>query len=136
MTPDEQNMERLDSFIESTEHQSREEALAELASNGVDVESFKALIEDTVRKGYQMQIKLAAQKARLNATTKTSKLFGDLIQKSHAELLRLFETIKSGEFGSGLGEAALARCRNLQDKNPTEMELRSWLEDISALDES
>ena len=136
MTPDEQNMERLECFIESTEHQTKEEALAELASNGEDVEAFKALIEDTVRKGYQKQIKSLANKARSEAASKTKRRFGDLIQKSHAELVCLFDRIKGGEFGNGLGEAALARCRNLQGKDPTETELRSWLEDISTLDES
>ena len=50
------------------------------------------------------------------------------------ELLAIFEQVRSGVFGVGRQQAALARCRNLQDGDPSEAELRSWLEDISATD--
>ena len=135
MTSNNENLTRLEQFLASTEHQSKQEALAELASQGVDVAAFKTRVSDVVRKGYQQQVKLAAQEARADASKRTTRRFGDLLGKSLSELTAIFEKIRAGEFGVGFQQAAQARCRNLQDSPPTEAELRSWLEDISALDE-
>jgi len=135
MTPNNEDLNRLEQFLAATEHQTKEEALAEMASQGVDVPAFKARVADVVRKGYQQQVKLAVQAARANASKKTNRRFGDLPSKPLAELIAIFERIRIGEFGAGCQQAALARCRNLQDSPPSETELRSWLEDISTIDE-
>lgn len=135
MTPNNENLNRLEQFLAATEHQTKEEALAELASQGVDVAAFKTRVAALVRKGYQHQVKLAAQTARVEASKKSTRRFGDLVGKPLAELAAIFERIHAGEFGAECQQAALARCRNLQDKSPSETELRSWLEDISAMDE-
>lgn len=135
MTSNNENLTRLEQFLASTEHQTKQEALAELTSQGVDVAAFKARVSDVVRRGYQQQVRLAAQGARADASKRTTRRFGDLLGKSLSELTVIFEKIRAGEYGVGFQQAALARCRNLQDSTPTEAELRSWLEDISAIDE-
>lgn len=134
MTPNDENMKRLEDFLTSTEHQTKEEALNELAAQGVDVPAFQAGIESIVRKGYQQQVRLAAEEASRDSTSAVLKLFGDLKQKTRGELLAIFEQVRAGLFGSGRQQAALARCRNLQGDAPSEAELRSWLEDISTAD--
>lgn len=135
MTPNNENLNRLEQFLAATEHQVKEEALAELASQGVDVAAFKARVSEVVRKGYQQQVKLASQVARADSSKKANRRFGDLLGKPLEELAAIFEKIRAGDFGAGFQQAALARCRNLQDSAPSETELRSWLEDISAMDE-
>lgn len=135
MTPNEENLNRLEEFLTATAPQTKEEALDELTAQGVDVAAFKTRVAGVVRKGYQHQVKLAAQAARADASTKTNRRFGDLMGKGLAELVAVFERIRSGEYGVGCQQAALARCRNLQDAPTSETELRSWLEDISTMDE-
>ena len=134
MTPNDKNMKRLEDFLTSTEHQTKDEMLTELASQGVDVTAFQTRVAAIVRKGYQQQARLAAEQASHDSASNSLRLFGDLLHKSKDELVAIFEQVRSGVFGVGRQQAALARCRNLQDGNPSEAELRSWLEDISATD--
>jgi len=129
------DLSRLEQFLANTEKQTKEDALDELAARGVNTTAFKARVAETVRKGYQHQVKLAAQAARQDASRKVARRFGDLVGKPLSELKAIFERIRAGEFGAGCQQAALARCRNLQNDNPSEAELRSWLEDISTLDD-
>ncbi|MEK0448353.1 MAG: hypothetical protein RL088_621 [Verrucomicrobiota bacterium] len=135
MTPNDENLNRLEEFLSAIPPQTKDEALNELTAHGVDVAAFKARVASVVRKGYQHQVKLAAQAARADASTKTNRRFGDLMGKGLAELVAIFERIRSGEYGVGYQQAALARCRNLQDVPTSETDLRSWLEDISTMDE-
>lgn len=135
MPPNNDELSRLEEFLANTENQTKAEAMAELAARGVSPASFKSRVSELVRKGYQQQVKLAAQGARQDALLKTTRRFGDLLGKPLVELKAIFERIRAGEFGAGCQQAALARCRNLQNDNPSEAELRSWLEDISALNE-
>lgn len=135
MPPNNDDLSRLERFLANTENQTKADALAELASRGVNSTAFKARVAEVVRKGYQQQVRLAAQVARQDASKKTTRRFGDLVGKPLAELTMIFERIRAGEFGAGCQQAAVARCRNLQSDNPSETELRSWLEDISLLDD-
>lgn len=135
MPADNDNLSRLEQFLANSETQTKDEAIEELASRGVNMNAFKARVAETVRKGYQLQVKLAAQAVRHGASQKGSRRFGDLIGKPLSELKAIFERIRAGEFGVGCQQAALARCRNLQSDDPSESELRSWLEDISTLEE-
>ena len=57
MTPNDENLGRLEQFLAATEHQTKEEALAELASQGVDVAAFKTHVAALVRKGYRKDLK-------------------------------------------------------------------------------
>ena len=79
MTPNEENLNRLEEFLTATAPQTKEEALDELTAQGVDVAAFKTRVAGVVRKGYQHQVKLAAQAARADASTKTNRRFGDLL---------------------------------------------------------
>lgn len=111
------------------------ELRADLEAQGVDVDAFLARFSTTVRASVQRQAKLAAQTARLDASQKKNRRFGGLLGKPMAELLAIFERIRAGDFGVGLQQAAVGRCRHLQGGSPSETELRSWLEDISTMDE-
>lgn len=135
MTPNDENLKRLEDFLAATEHQTKEEALTELATNGIDVVAFQNRINSLVRKGYQNQIKFAAQVATKDSAAKKTLRFGDLVSKPMSELRAIFERVRAGEFGVGFQQAAVARCRNLQGNSLSESELRSWLEDISTMDE-
>ncbi len=114
---------------------STSELRAELEAQGVDVDAFLARFSTTVRTSVQRKTKLAAQTARQAASKKSTRRFGDLVNKPLTELREMFVRICAGEFGVGSQQAALARCRNLQSDIPSEAELRSWLEDISMLDD-
>lgn len=129
------NLSRLEQFLANTENHTKDEVLAELATRGVNTTAFNARVAEIVRKGYQLQVKIAAQAARKDAAQKVTRRFGDLVGKPLSELKVIFERIRAGEFGAGCQQAAMARCRNLQSENPSEAELRSWLEDISTLDD-
>ena len=114
---------------------SEAELRADLEAQGVDVDGFLTRFSTSVRTNIQQQAKLAARSARAAASEKTNRRFGNLFNKSLEELLAVFKKIQAGDFGSGSQQAALARCRNLQNSPPSETELRSWLEDISEMDE-
>lgn len=130
------DLDRLEDFLTSTEGQTKEEAFRELEENGVDVTAFSQRIQAIVRKGYQRQVRLAADLARDANTTAAVGIFGDLGKMGRAELISLFENVRNGIFGTGRQQAALARCRNFQGGTISEIELRSWLEDISNTTES
>ena len=135
MPPNNDDLNRLEGFLACTDNQTKAEAMADLAFRGVNPSTFKARVAEVVRKGYQSQVKLAAQVAKKDASGRATRRFGDLVSKSFADLNAIFERIRAGEFGAGCQEAALARCRNMQSDDPSEAELRSWLEDISTLDD-
>lgn len=124
--------EALVEFLCRTEHQTKQDALAELASNGVKLDEFRSKVATIVRKGYQRQVRQAAESASIIAQSAKSSLFGDLAGKSMAELLAIRDQLTHGVFGARLQQAAVARCRNHQGEEVSEQELRSWLEDISA----
>jgi hypothetical protein len=125
----------LEALLSDASDLSEAELRADLEAQGVDVDAFLARFSTTVRTSIQRQAKLAAQTARADASQKKTRRFGDLLGKPMAELLAIFERIRAGDFGASFQQAAVGRCRNLQDKSPSESELRSWLEDISAMDD-
>jgi|GEM_PF-1713297 hypothetical protein len=108
---------------------------ADLEAQGVDVDAFLNRFSTTVKTSIQRQAKQAAQVARVEASQKKSQRFGDLLDTPMSEMVAIFERIRAGEFGAGFQQAAMARCRNLKDSHPSETELRSWLEDISTMEE-
>ena len=81
----------------------------------------------------QHQMKNVAEREQAKLSLK--QIFGDLGKKSKIELEKVFEEVHQGLFGEHLKQAAIARCRNKTDKDASETELRSWLEDISAASE-
>ncbi|MBI5818285.1 MAG: hypothetical protein HZA88_04795 [Verrucomicrobia bacterium] len=121
----------LDVLLADDADMSVTELRAELAAQGVNVDEFLAKFSKTVRKGYQQQIRLAADKAKEQTQFAAATLFGDLRQKTMVELLAIREQVANGVFGVALQKTALARCRNQQGTELSENELRSWLEDIS-----
>ena len=104
---------------------------ADLKSKGVDVDAYLARFSTELRKGFQRQQKRAVQEAATKLLTGACKVFGDLQGQSFEYLKALYDKVKSGEYGPNLQEAAQARCRNQNGEEPSEVELRSWLEDIS-----
>jgi hypothetical protein len=120
----------LESLLADDSHLSVEDLRKELTDDGVNVNAFLTRFEGAVRKGLQYQMKKAAENDQAKLSLK--QIFGDLGEKSKAELEKLFEDVRQGLFGEHLKQAANARCRNKTDKDTSETELRSWLEDISA----
>lgn len=126
--------ENLDLFLADTEGQSPEEVAKELNAQGVDVDTFLSNVKGIVRKGFQQQVKAAADSEREAATQKKRGRFGDLATKTKDEMLTLIAAIQSGAFGASFGRAAMARFRNQDNAQLSEEDLRSWLEDIDASD--
>ena len=123
----------LEALLVDDSHLSVEGLRKELADDGVNVNAFLARFEGVVRKGVQHQMKKGAEQEQTKLSMK--QIFGDLREKSKAELEKIFEAVSKGLFGEHLKQAAFARCRNKTDKDASETELRSWLEDISAASE-
>lgn len=104
---------------------------AELAASGVDVDAYLARFSSEIRKGFQRQQKAAVLESAKKIANSAQKLFGDLKNQSFVQLKELYDRVRAGDFGPNIREAALARCRNQNGEEPSETELRSWLEDIS-----
>jgi hypothetical protein len=122
----------LEKFVVDDSNLTAEDIRKELADERVDVEAFLSRFRSTVRKGYQYQIKKAAEREQAESNANVRNLFGDLAAKRWEELQEIFKKVRSGVFGEELKGAALARCRNQIGDKVSESELRSWLEDISA----
>ena len=120
----------LEALLTDDSHLSVEDLRKELADDGVNVNAFLTRFEGVVRKGVQHQMKNVAESEQAKLSLK--QIFGDLGKKSKIELEKVFEEVHQGLFGEHLKQAAIARCRNKTDKDASETELRSWLEDISA----
>ena len=125
----------LDSLLADDAEMSLDELRTELATQGVNVEEFSTRFSKTVRQGYQRRVRLAAEASVTKAQAAKTNLFGDLSRKTKAELLAIREHVINGIFGPVLQSTAIARCRNHKGVEVSEAELRSWLEDISAIDE-
>ena len=125
----------LEKFLAEDSHMTAEDIRKELADEGVDVQAFLTRFGTTVRKGYQYQLKKAAEHEQAESKTNVRNLFGDLASKGWEELQQIFDNVRNGVFGDELKAAALARCRNQVGDKVSEAELRSWLEDISAAGE-
>jgi hypothetical protein len=104
---------------------------ADLKVKGVDVDAYLVRFATELRKGFQRRQKRAVQEAATNLLTGACRVFGDLQGQSFEYLKAIYDKVKSGEYGPNLQEAAQARCRNQNGEEPSEVELRSWLEDIS-----
>jgi hypothetical protein len=122
----------LEKFLADDSHMTADDLRKELAEEGVSVDAFLARFGTVIRKGYQCQLKKAAELEQAEAKNRAKNIFGDLAVKSWDELQQIFESVRAGVFGQGLRAAALARCRNQVGDKVSESELRSWLEDISS----
>ena|ERR1041385_4730801 len=125
------SLRHLETFLADTAGQTKEEIVAELKAEGVNIDQFLQDVETIVRKGYQGELKSIAAEER-DARNSPDSLFGDIASKTTMEVQELFAKIKNGVFGEDLRQAALARCRNQVDDKVSEAELRSWLEDIES----
>lgn len=131
---DNANLRKLEELLCGTEQQTKEEALEELASNGVKISEFCTKLDSIVRKGYQKQVRIAADAIAIKTKSTTSRLFGDLSSRTKAELLAIRDQVMNGVFGATLQNVAVTRYRNHQGEEITEEELRTWFEDISTSD--
>lgn len=125
-------LQALDALLVDDADMSVTELRAELETQGINVDEFLSRFSKTVRQGYQRRVHLEAEVATATAQAAKSNLFGDLTQKPKAELLAIRDQVINGFFGTVLQNTAIARCRNQQGEEVSEIELRSWLEDISA----
>jgi hypothetical protein len=120
---------KFEAFLADTDNQTKEEALAELASHGVHTEEFLKKIQMVVREGYSKRLKEIAEQERA-VCSKKCQTFRENMSTREAMLL-LIQKLKAGEFGPALQQATGARWRNKEADHVTDEELRSWLEDIA-----
>ncbi len=131
MTDPKKRLSDLEEFLADTEGESKEDVVAELRANKVNVNQFFSRVQQTVQEGYRKQLQgLAA--AQQEAEVSPGFLAG-LTQMSRDAMLAFFERVRKGEYGGEYREAALARCRNKDASELTDEELRSWLEDVGEI---
>ena len=126
----EKAVQNLDAILTDDSDMTVEELHAELTEQGVNVDAFLARFGTVVRKGYQHQLRLAAEWSAEKTRISALGVFGDLARKTREELESLFTQIREGSLGPDM--QTLARCRNQDGNKVSETELRSWLEDIAA----
>lgn len=126
-------MENLNLFLADTEGQSTEAVAEELKAQGTDVAKFLNDVNALVRRGYQGSLREIAASERAEAAQKTKNRFAGLVGTKE-QMLLMIARLQNGEFGLHLKERAAARCRNQDPSKLTEEDLRSWLEDIDALE--
>lgn len=127
-----EDLQKLEAFLLETESQTREEALEELASHGVDVHRLEERVSAIVRQGYAAALKKLAAEQQQETVSRPS-WFSDLPRMSREAMLALFERINGGEFGEECRSLAMQRCRNRSTSDLTDEEIRSWLEDVGDL---
>lgn len=121
--------ERLTNFLSDTEGRSKEEVHRDLANDGVDVPAFLGRVQETVRKGMQAEwrrqarAEMAADDDRLvRVRHKVGLLTGENLRKVMA-------SAAEGRLGNG-GKALALAARNATGGDPSEEELRAYVEDI------
>jgi hypothetical protein len=120
----------LEAFLLDDRDMTTDELRCDLVDLGINVDAFLANFTKVVSSGYRSQLRNAAARAAKVIRGTACSIFGDLRQKSYADLDALFRQIRDGFFGEQMQNAVIARCRNMQG-SPSETELRSWLEDIA-----
>lgn len=119
----------LETFLANFEGESREDDVADLRAQGVDVDNFLSRVNATVKAGYRGQLRLLAERERQQEAAMPSFL-SSVSTMTRTAMLECFERLRHGDFGDKYRELALARCRNNDASELTENELRSWLEDV------
>lgn len=119
----------LESFLFDNIDQTKNEAISELNTHGIDSSTFLAEVNEIVQASYMNQLKVLAE-AEKASSTKQADFLSDIADWGREALLRLFAQLRSGNFGDNYQQAAIARCRNKNPSELSETELRSWLVDI------
>jgi hypothetical protein len=127
------SMENLDLFLGDTEGQSTEAVTEELKAQGTDVAKFLNDVNALVRRGYQGSLRDVAASERAEGDRNRKSRFAGLVETKE-QMLLMIARLQSGEFGPNLRERAAARCRNQDPSKLSEEDLRSWLDDIEALE--
>lgn len=121
-------------FLACTDDLGDAEVLRDLQETGVDTDSFLARIGDTVRKGIQAQRRSKAEAERAGGEMRLAEIRQRVIRFPIEAVRQIAEDAKQGKFGAAGQELAIA-CRNKQDVEPTEEELRALAEDILMISE-
>jgi len=121
-------------FLAYEEDLSDEDVLHTLNQLGVDTESFMTRIGDTIRKGIQANRRKQAAEERAKEESKLSEIRQRVIRFPIEAVRQLARDAEHGKFGVVGQELAIA-CRNKQDTEPTEEELRALAEDILIITE-
>lgn len=116
-------------FLACDEDLSDEDLLRDLKQAGVDTDSFMARIGVTVRRGIQAQRRRQAVEERANVGERLSEIRERVIRFPIETVRQITRDAEQGKFGAAGQELAIA-CRNKQDTEPTEEELRALTEDI------
>ena len=124
-----QAWDNLMEFLACDEDLSDDDVLRDLKQSGVNTDSFMSRIGDTVRKGIQGQRRKLAEEERASVGGKLSEIRQRVIRFPIEAVRQIARDAERGKFGSAGQELAIA-CRNKQDTEPTEEELRALAEDI------
>ncbi|NQV29064.1 MAG: hypothetical protein HQ518_32320 [Rhodopirellula sp.] len=131
MTESKKPLSDFEDFLADTDDESKEDAVAGLQANKVNVRQFFSRVQQTVQEGYRQRLQeLAASQQKAESGP---GFLTDLAQMSRDAMLACFDRVRRGEFGAEYKEAALARCRNKDVSELTDEDLRSWLEDVGEI---
>lgn len=121
--------ERLTQFLSDDDGLSKEQIRAELEEEGVDVDSFLKRIQGTIRKAEQDHQRTTANAERQQVEAAASDLSRKISAFSIEQIRKIVSQAENGKFGPTGQEFAIA-CRNKQDGESTEEELRALAEDV------
>lgn len=128
MKREESKLDDLEAFLIS-DSPPKKDVVKELRLQGANPQSLFDRVTRVVREGYSAQLKRLAEQEQ-SSRAPLSGLLAQLATMPRDAMLRIFERVSSGEYGTEYRAAALARCRNKDASDLTDEELRSWLEDI------
>jgi len=129
-----QAWDTLAEFLAPDEDLTDDEVLRDLQGAGVDTAAFLARIDHTVRKGIQTQRRRKAEQERAGVETRLSEIRQRVIRFPVEMVRQIALDAERGKFGTAGQELAIA-CRNKQDIEPTEEDLRALAEDILMISE-
>lgn len=116
-------------FLAYDEDLTDDGVLRDLRDSGVDTDSFLTRIGDTVRRGIQTQRRKKVETERKEAETRLSRVRQRVGRFPIERVRQIAREAEQGRFGAVGQELAIA-CRNKQEVEPTEEELRALAEDI------
>lgn len=126
-----QPWDRIMRFLADDEDLSTEQIHADLKDMGVDVNAFRARVQESVRKGIQARWREDAVLEK-QAAVKQKVALTDLASWPIAKVREWMDQAAQGLFGSQAQELVTAYCRKKETDKMTDEEIRSWVADIQS----
>jgi hypothetical protein len=119
------NLDRL--FFEDTDKRP-EEVSQRLEAKGVDVKALIARVKAAAGDAYRETLRDEAAQEERRRKDKKGSIFGNLAGLGKEKLIELIGAVQAGDYG----EQVMARCRNQHPEKLSEIDLRTFLEDIES----